>query len=377
MNSQNRVRRIQEYGQSIWLDYIRRDIFDGKLQQMIEEDGLRGITSNPSIFQEAIAESEYYDETIRDASGQSVEAIYWDIAIEDIQQAADILRPTYDELDGRDGFVSLEVSPHLALKAKETIAEAHHLWERVDRPNIFIKVPATQEGLVAIQQLIADGINVNVTLLFSLSRYRQVADAYMTGIEQRLERGYPVDRVASVASFFLSRIDVLVDEKLEEIMEAGGDQSKIAEDLYGEVAIANARVAYQIYQEMIESERWKKLAARGARPQRLLWASTGTKNPSFSDVRYVEALIGPETVNTLPMKTLDAFRDHGEAAPRLTENVDKAHMVLGRLIELGIDLDQVANQLEEEGIKKFVDPFDSLFSTLEERLQQEQADVRG
>jgi transaldolase len=349
-------------------------MFTGQFQKFIEEDGVRGITSNPAIFQKAIAESEHYDEDILGAgNGGSVDLLYWRLAIHDIQQAADILRPLYEELDGQDGFVSLEVSPHLAHDTKGTIKEAHRLWNRLDRPNVFIKVPATEAGLPAIQQLIADGINVNVTLLFSLPRYRHVSDAYLSGLEARIQQGQPVKRVASVASFFLSRIDVLVDEKLEEVMEGGGEHARLAEELYGEVAIANAKIAYQLYQEMKAGERWRRLADQGTRPQRLLWASTSTKNPSFSDVRYVEALIGPETVNTLPMETLDAFRDHGNAAPRLTQNVDKAHRILGDLAKVGIDLDQIAAQLEKEGVQKFATPFDSLFDTLAERLAREQA----
>lgn len=374
--STNRLRQIQKHGQSIWLDYIRRDLFDGELQNLIEEDGLRGITSNPAIFQEAIAKSQHYDESLRQAdTTQSVDEIYWQVAIDDIQRAADIFRPLYNKLDGKDGFVSLEVSPHHALDTQATIEQGHQLWEAVDRPNIFIKVPATDAGLPAIQQLIADGINVNVTLLFSLPRYRAVADAYMTGLEERLRQGHSVAQVASVASFFLSRIDVLVDERLEELMEEGGEKSKLASDLYGEVAIANAKLAYQIYEEIIASERWQKLATQGAQPQRLLWASTSTKNPNFSDVRYVEALIGPDTVNTLPVNTLEAFRDHGVAEAHLTEDIERAEFILGQLPKLGIDLDQVGQQLEEEGIQKFVRPFDSLLDTLREKLEQEQEDL--
>lgn len=371
MKTTSRLKRIQDFGQSIWLDYIRRDLFEGELKRMIEEDGLRGITSNPAIFQEAIAESDHYTESIRQPRRiQSVEDLYWEIAIEDIQQAADLFRPLYDELDGQDGFVSLEVSPHVAQDTTATIRDAHRLWEQVDRPNVFIKVPASKEGIPAIQQLIEDGINVNVTLLFSLSRYQSVANAYMSGLEARLEQGKPVDRAASVASFFLSRIDVLVDEKLEEIMEANNAQSDVAQEIYGEVAIANAKIAYQLYQEMINSQRWQQLAKEGAHPQRLLWASTSTKNPNFSEIRYVEALIGPETVNTLPMSTLEAYRKQGEPALRLTKDLPQARRTLEQLAELGIDSEEIAHQLEVEGLKKFATPFDSLLDTLGQQVAE-------
>ncbi|MBX2999731.1 MAG: transaldolase [Caldilineaceae bacterium] len=369
MKTVNRLRRIQDFGQSIWLDYIRRDLFEGELQRMIEEDGLRGITSNPAIFEEAIAKSDHYAESIRQPRrSHSVEDLYWELAIEDIQRAADLFRPLYDELNGQDGFVSLEVSPHVARDTSATIRDAHRLWKQVDRPNIFIKVPASEEGISAIQKLIEDGINVNVTLLFSLSRYEKVAHAYMSGLEARLERGLPVDRVTSVASFFLSRIDVLVDEKLEEIMEANNAQSDIAQELYGEVAIANAKMAYHLYQEMTRSQRWQKLAQEGANPQRLLWASTSTKNPNFSEVRYVEALIGPETVNTLPMSTLEAYRNQGEPALRLTNDLPQARRTLEQLAELGIDSEEIAHQLEVEGLQKFAKPFDSLLDTLGQQV---------
>lgn len=378
MNTTNRLRRIQEFGQSVWLDYIRRDLFAGELQRMIEEDGLRGITSNPAIFEEAIAQSNHYDESIRQPRiAESVEALYWQIAVEDIQRAADIFRPLYNELDGQDGFVSLEVSPHAAKDTGATIDEAHRLWKEVDRPNIFIKVPATEEGLPAIEQLIADGININVTLLFSLSRYERVANAYLRGLEARLQRGLPIDRIASVASFFLSRIDVLVDEKLEEIMEADTAQSDIAQEIYGEVAIASAKMAYQHYQDLIRSQRWQQLAQQGARPQRLLWASTSTKNPNFSEVRYVEALIGPETVNTMPLKTLNAYRKEGNPAPRLTQDIAQARRTLEQLAELGINSDEIAHQLEAEGLKKFVAPFDSLLHTLEQQVEAAGISGRG
>lgn len=366
--SKNPLAQIPEYGQSIWLDFIQRSLFGGNLQRLIDEDKIRGMTSNPSIFEEAIANSDDYNDTLRQLTkaGKETKETYWEIAIEDVQRAADIFRPVYDDTDGRDGFVSLEVSPHLARDTQNTIQQVHQLWEAVDRPNIFIKIPGTREGLPAIQQCLSDGINVNITLLFSLPRYRMVTEAFMAGLEERMAQGKPIDNLASVASFFLSRIDVLVDGKLEEKMEAGGREAEIAQQLHGNVAVASARVAYQMYKEIFSTQRWQKLAKNGARTQRLLWASTSTKNPDYSDVKYVEALIGPETVNTLPMRTIDAFRDHGKPAMRLENDIEAAQKTLAQLAKVGIDLDAVTDQLEEEGIEKFVKPFDRLLKTLQE-----------
>jgi transaldolase len=270
----------------------------------------------------------------------------------------------YDETDGKDGFVSLEVNPHLAHDIHGTLAEARRLWAALNRPNVLIKVPATTEGLQAIQQLISEGINVNVTLLFGLPRYRQAAEAYITGIEARLFQGKPVHHVASVASFFVSRIDTLVDPLLEKIIAQGGDQAQLAKQVHGQVAIASAKVAYQAYEEIFGSDRFKKLTAHDARVQRLLWASTGTKNPDYSDVKYVEALIGAHTVDTAPVETLDAYRDHGEPEARLEQDTDEAYRVLQQLPALGINIDKVTQQLEEEGVEKFNQPFDDLMETL-------------
>jgi transaldolase/glucose-6-phosphate isomerase len=369
MMKDNPLLKLNSLGQSIWLDYLRRGmIVSGELQRLIEEDGLSGMTSNPSIFEKAIAGSHDYDDAIRALAleGKSVEETYQILTVEDVQQAADLFRPIYDETEGRDGFVSLEVSPHLAHDTDGTIAEARRLWAALDRPNVFIKVPATQEGVPAIQQLISEGINVNVTLLFGLPRYRKVAEAYIAGLEARAEQGKPIERVASVASFFLSRIDVLVDPMLEKVMQAGGPKAKIAEAPHGQVAIASAKIAYQMYQEIFDSERFLKLAGQGARTQRLLWASTSTKSPADSDVKYVEALIGPETVNTVPVETLNAYRDHGQPAPRLEEHVPEAYEVLDHLPQVGVDLNKVTQQLEDEGVEKFNKPFDQLMATLEE-----------
>ena len=366
----NSLLRLQTFGQSIWLDFIRRGMLaSGELQQMIEQDGLRGVTSNPSIFDKAIAGSHDYDEAIEALShkGEKPEELYEELAVEDVQHAADLFRPLYDRSDGRDGFVSLEVNPRLAYDSYGTVAEARRLWAKLNRPNVMIKVPATFAGLPAIRRLIAEGINVNVTLLFDLGRYREVAQAYLSGLETRATRGQALDRVASVASFFLSRIDTLVDPMLERIVQRGGPHAQTAKALIGQSAIASAKIAYQIYRETFGGERFNKLAANGARTQRLLWASTSTKNPAYSDVKYVEPLIGPETVNTLPLETLTAYRDHGDPAPRLTDNVQEYRRVFARLPEVGIDMDAVMQQLEEEGVRKFVEPFDHLLATLEDR----------
>jgi transaldolase len=366
----NPLKQLGALGQSIWLDYIRRDLMaSGGLRRLIEEDGLRGMTSNPSIFEKAIAESHDYDEDIRAMAlkGEGVKAIYETLSQRDVESAADEFRPLYDKTDGKDGYVSLEVNPHLAHDTKGTIEEARRLWAALNRPNVFIKVPATAEGLPAIRQLIGEGISVNVTLLFGLPRYRQVAEAYIAGIEARAAQGKPLKHLASVASFFVSRIDVLVDPLLEKLIALGGEKAEVAKKAHGQVAVSSAKVAYQIYKEIFGSDRFRKLAAQGARVQRLLWASTSTKDPDFSDVKYVEALIGPDTVDTAPMETLDAYRDHGEPKARLEQDVKEARGMLERLPELGIDIDDVTQQLEDEGVEKFNRPFDKLMQALAQR----------
>ncbi len=366
----NPLLEIREYGQSIWLDFIRRNMMrSGELDKLIEEDGIRGITSNPSIFKKAIADSDDYDDHIQTlvAEGKSAEEIYEILTVKDIQDAADHFRPLFDASNGKNGFVSLEVNPHLARDVEGTLSEARRLWAALDRPNVLIKVPATKEGLTCITTLIGEGINVNVTLLFGLPRYREVAEAYIKGLEQRAERGGSISSMASVASFFLSRIDVLVDPMLEKKMKEGGKAAETANRIHGEVAVSSAKIAYGIYKEMFQSDRFKRLADRGARPQRVLWASTSTKNPDYSDVKYVEPLIGAETVNTLPMETLDAYRDHGEPSARLEDGLTEAEAALQSLSELDIDLDQVMKQLEEEGIEKFNKPYDALLQVLKEK----------
>ena len=363
----NPLKKLESLGQSVWLDYIRRDLItSGRLQHMIQEDGIRGMTSNPSIFEKAIAESQEYDEAVRGLvlRGKNAKEIYEDLTMRDVQSAAYEFGSLYETTDGNDGYVSLEVNPHLAHDTKGTIEEARRLSTTLNRFNIFIKVPATAEGLPAIQQLISEGISVNVTLLFGLPRYRQVAEAYIAGLEARLDQGKPVKQLASVASFFLSRIDTLVDSLLEKPIARGGKEADLAKKVRGQVAVASAKMAYQMYKEIFGAERFKKLAAQGARVQRLLWASTSTKNPDYSDVKYIDSLIGPNTVNTVPLETIDAYRDHGDPKSRLEQDPKEADRIMAQLPALGISIDKVTQQLEDEGVEKFNKPFDKLMETL-------------
>jgi transaldolase len=366
----NPLLELQSLGQSIWIDFISRGmISSGELQRMIEVDGISGVTSNPSIFEKAITQGQDYDEAIRalTVQGKTTEEVYQLLTVEDIQRVADVLRPTYDRTDGQDGFVSLEVSPTLAHDTQETIQEARLLWSLVDRPNSMIKVPATREGIPAIKQLTGEGVNINITLLFGLPRYQEVVNAYVDGLEILGNNGGNLKNVASVASFFLSRIDVLLDPVLEEKQLAHGAEADIASLLHGQVAIASARVAYQLYNEVFSSDRFEKLAAKGARQQRLLWASTSTKNPMYSDTKYIEPLIGPETINTVPVETLNAYRDHGQPQLSLEKNISPAHHVLNKLTLVGIDLDSATQQLEEEGVEKFVSALNRLMLSLKEK----------
>ena len=363
----NPLKKLESLGQSIWLDYIRRDLFSsGKLRRLIDDDGLRGMTSNPSIFEKAIAESNIYDQDIHDIAvkNKNVQALYETLSQHDVQSAADEFRPVYEKTDGKDGYVSLEVNPHLAHDTKGTIEEAHRLWTALNRPNVLIKVPATYDGLHAIQQLISEGISVNVTLLFGLPRYRQVAEAFIAGLEMRVSQGKPVKHVTSVASFFLSRIDSLVDPMIEKFIKPDGKKPEIAKKVHGQIAITSAKIAYQIYKDIFGSDRFKKLADKGARVQRLLWASTSTKNPDYSDIKYIDSLIGPDTINTVPPETIDAYRDHGDPKLRLDQDVEEANWIMERLPELGINIDKVAQQLEDEGVRKFNEPFDKLMEAL-------------
>jgi transaldolase/glucose-6-phosphate isomerase len=373
--TKNPLKQLLDYGQSMWLDYIRRDLFtSGKLAQLITEDGLRGMTSNPSIFEKAIGESSLYDDALKSlASRKDLDTAgkYEQIAIRDIQDAADALRTVYDESNFRDGYVSLEVSPLLALKTQETIDEARHLWKAVKRENVMIKVPGTAEGLPAIRQLIGEGININITLLFAQEVYVKVAEAYVGALEDLAGRGGNLKKMASVASFFISRIDTLVDSRLEEKIKATSDakQQELLKNLLGKVAIANGKLTYQRYQKIFSGPRWQALAAKGAQTQRVLWASTSTKNPNYRDVMYVEELIGPDTVNTMPPATVDAFRDHGRLRNSLTEDVPAAAKVMDDLARAGVSMKEVTDKLTQDGVKLFADAFEKLLAAVEKNTQ--------
>jgi transaldolase len=364
----NPLLHLQAFGQSAWLDFLRRGMLtSGEMQRLMEDCGVQGVTSNPSIFEKAIAGSHDYDDRIHALAleGKTSREIYEDLTLDDVRRTADLFRRVYDQTEGRDGFVSLEVSPDLADDATGTVKEARRLWRLLKRPNVMIKVPGTREGITAIRQLIAEGINVNVTLLFSLSRYRDVCEAYLEGLAARMAKGIPLGRVASVASFFLSRIDTLVDALSDQRRQERDDDKSCHAP--GQTAIACATAAYEIYKEIFHGERFSALAAQEARPQRLLWASTSTKNPSESDVKYVEALIGPDTVNTLTLETLNAYRDHGRPAARLEEGMAQARDVLDRLHTSGIDVEKLSDRLEEEGIRKFIRAFDGLMESIERK----------
>jgi len=369
----NPLLKIQDFGQSIWLDYLRRNIIvSGGLERLIEEDGLRGVTSNPGIFEKAIAGSHDYDDDIRTLSleGKDPFQIYEELTVTDIRNAADIFRPVFDKTRGADGFVSLEVSPFLADNTDASINQARHLWSAVDRPNLMIKIPATKEGVPAIRKCLEEGININITLLFGIPRYREVAEAYLAAMEKRAAEGKQLKGISSVASFFLSRIDTLVDPQLEKIKARGGGNAGLASSLIGEAAIASAKTAYKIYKDIFGSERFRKLEQKGARPQRLLWASTSTKNPAYSDVKYVEALIGPHTINTLPPETINAYRDHGKPEARLEDGMDQAEQKLTGLAKVKIDINQVTRKLEEDGIRKFREPFEKLMDSIRRGIEK-------
>ena len=370
----NPLVELQQCGQSVWFDTIsRRLITSGGLQRLIEEDGLRGMTSNPAIFEKAISGSSDYAGALRahSAAGRSAQEIYEAIAIEDIQWAADLLWPVYQETAGRDGFISLEVSPHLAGDTEGTIAEALRLAADVGRRNLMVKVPGTEAGIPAVEHLIGEGLNINITLLFARENYLQVAEAYLNGLEKLAAKGGRVSEVASVASFFVSRIDTMVDELIDSrLRETEKASERLAlESLRGRVAVSNARLTYASYKEICAGERWQRLAQQGARTQRLLWASTSVKNPSYRDVLYVEELIGADTVNTMPEVTLDAFRDHGEVRPTLEEDLDNARDAMEGLEELGISMRQVTDQLQVDAVDLFVKPFDQLLGAIEAQCE--------
>jgi transaldolase len=371
----NPLRELAEAGQAPWLDYVHRKILeDGELQRLIDEDGVTGLTSNPSIFEKAIGEGDAYDDKIQALArpGESVERLYERIAIEDIQAAADILRPTYDRLDSRDGYVSLEVTPAAAMDTERTLTDARRLWTEVGRPNLMIKVPGTSAGTPAIRTLIGEGININVTLLFGVEAYLDVAEAFMAGLEAFKARGGDISRVHSVASFFVSRIDTKIDSEIDARLKAGatGQEAERLSRLRGRIAIANAKRAYQRYLELIDGPRWKPLAEAGASPQRLLWASTGVKDPKYVDTLYVQSLIGRDTVDTMPPKTMDAFRDHGHAAETLTADVPLAEHDLAEAQGLGLDLDRVTHDLVIDGVKQFADAFDALQKAVGEKRER-------
>jgi transaldolase len=358
-----RLARMRELGQAPWVDELsREDIQNGGLQRMIE-DGLVGVTSNPAIFQKAIAGSDLYDEQLHELAKETDDPkeMFWEVAGRDIRDACDIFMPVHEETGGVDGFVSLEVQPDIAYDTEATVEEATRLHEVVDRPNLFVKIPATLPGLVAIEEMISRGRSINVTLIFSLERYREVARAYTRGLQRLVENGGDPSNVHSVASFFVSRIDSEADTQLEEVG---------AQDLRGELAIANAKLAYQIYREVFNGARWKKLAEKGANPQRLLWASTSTKNPDYPDTIYVDNLVGPDTVNTMPKKTIEAVMDHADIKPTLEENVEEAKQLLKRLREAGLDYEDVTDILEKEGIQKFADPFNEMLEEISNKSAQ-------
>jgi transaldolase len=365
----SKIAELKKIGQSIWFDFIRRSIItSGELDALVDK-GLTGVTSNPAIFEKAIAGSSDYDEDIKQIikTDKSVEEIYEALAFTDITLATDVLKPVYESTNGKDGYVSLEVSPKLADDTDSTIVEARRLFETVNRPNLMIKVPATPAGIPAITELIASGVNVNVTLIFGLENYKAVADAYIAGLEKLAQEGpsvnggHPSDKVASVASFFVSRVDTAVDKALEE---------KGNTDLKGKIAIANAKVAYAEFKTIFSGPRWQQLAANGARVQRVLWASTGTKNPDYSDTLYVDELIGPDTVNTLPPATLESFLDHGKIAETITLELDKASQQLAELADLGIDLEAVTQKLQQDGVVAFAQPFEALMKSIAEKREK-------
>ncbi len=374
MTVSNHLLEINAYGQSIWMDNLARDLIEsGELKRLVEEQGISGITSNPAIFEKAIKGNAVYDADIEAGlkAGQSVPEIYETLVFEDIRRACDVLRPVYDRTDGLDGYVSIEVPPTIARDTALTVREAHRYFEAIARPNVMIKIPGTPEGLPAVEQSIRAGLNVNVTLLFAVDSYVETFWAYIRGLEGRVADGQPIDHIASVASFFLSRIDTKVDQQIAERLVGIDDLSRKAqlESVLGKVAIANAKVAYQKYKEILASDRWQALAAQGAKVQRLLWASTSTKNPKYSDVMYVDSLVGPDTVNTLPPETIEACADHCDVDSRLEQDFEAAQTLIATLPELGIDLDQVMAELLEEGIDKFVQPFNTLMQSLEEKVR--------
>jgi len=375
----NPLLTIKDFGQSIWMDNLTRDLIQsGELQEMIQTRGLRGLTSNPAIFEKAIAGNVIYDADIEAGAraGKSILEIYESLVFDDIRHACDIFRPIYEETDGLDGYVSIEVPPGVAHDTQSTIDEARRYYHEIGRPNVMIKIPGTPEGLAAVEKVIAEGINVNVTLLFSVASYEETAWAYIRGLEARVAEGKEIHKISSVASFFLSRIDSNIDKRIDEKLKTIGSDDLNEEArlkaIKGKVAIANAKIAYQKFKEIIQSDRWKALSAKGANPQRLLWASTSTKNPDYNDVMYVNELVGPNTVNTLPPATIEACADHCDVDNRIETEVDNAYQLIASLKDpdININLDEVMDELSVEGIDKFVQPFDSLIKSLEDKINQ-------
>jgi len=372
MPASDRLQRLHDAGVSIWLDFIERTMLrNGGLERMIREDALTGMTSNPTIFEKALAEGNAYDDQIRTAPGDfTAMELFELVATSDVRDACDLFRPTYDREKGTDGFVSIEVSPASAHYLLGTVSEATRLWSTVDRPNVMIKVPGTPEGADATRRLIASGINVNITLLFSLESYRRVIEAYIAGLEERVAAGKDIRNIASVASFFVSRVDTEVDKRLDAIAKsASPDQKKKIDGLRGKAAIANAKLAYQIFEREFSSPRWKKLEAKGSSVQRVLWASTSTKNPAYRDVMYVEQLIGPHTVNTMPPNTLEAFKDHGEVQRTVDKDYGAAERVIRDLGQLGVSIDDVTTKLLVDGLASFQKSFDTLIAGLAKKTK--------
>jgi len=368
----NPLKELLNFGQSVWLDYIRRDLLtSGELKRLIDEDGLRGMTSNPTIFEKAIAGGTLYDDllnSLRSRTDLDAKGRFEVLAIRDIQDAADMFRPVYESTKRRDGYVSIEVSPYLARDMKGSLEEARRLWKSVGRENVMVKIPGTAEGLPAIQQAISEGININITLLFAQDVYVKVAEAYIAGLEQFAKNGGDVSRMASVASFFISRIDSAVDAIIETRLKASKDarEQEQLKSIQGKVAIANGKQTYEKYQTIFSTPRWKALAAKGAQTQRVLWASTSTKNPAYRDVLYVEELIGPDTVDTIPPATLDAFRDHGKPRQSLTEDLASAHKTMEAAPKVGISMKEVTDKLTDDGVRSFSEAFDKLLAAVEQ-----------
>ena len=367
----NPLKKLCELGQSVWYDYIRRDLYKGpELKRLIEEDGLSGMTSNPTIFQKAIAETDLYDESVRRlaAEGRSAGALFEALAVEDVSGAADAFRPVFDRAHGNDGFVSIEVSPGLAHDTDGSIAEARRLWRACNRPNVMVKIPGTAAGVPAIRACLAEGININITLLFSVDRHREVMEAYLGAMEDRLKAGQPVDRIRSVASYFVSRVDTLVDKKLDTIAAGGtAAERKRARALRGKLAIANAKLAYEAFEQVFASDRFRKLAARGVQRQRPLWASTSTKDPAYPPLYYVEALVAPDSIDTMPPETFATYRKEGDPKVRIHDDLPAAREAFRELATLGIDERAVSAELEKEGVQKFADSFDKAVKAVEEK----------